>query len=472
MSENQHPPPTDADILVLIAEDEAELLRAKGRCYATITTPKGPRTLPLRGPAFQTWLRLRFREHQGRIAPASAVKGAVTALEDLASLTPEQPVFLRSAGRGERVYIDLGDESGRAVEVGPEGWRILTLAPVRFVRGNLCLALPEPAREGSLDQLRALLNLLDPGAFQLLVSWCVAALMPQGPYPVLAVGGEQGSAKTTTARIVHELVDPSQLPLRALPRSERDLYISTANTHLLAYDNISSIDDWLSDTLCKLSTGGGMATRQLFTDAGEVYFEAIKPVVLNGIEDVVRRPDLADRAIILNLPAIAETDRIDPALFEARFQACRPQVLGVLLDLMALALKRLPTLETERLPRMAGFARLGIAIEDAFGPPGCFMDAYDANRALSSAILAESDPVVTAIAKLTQTHPQWQGTATDLARVLETRLVPPRRLEPAALAGRLRRLAPVLRANAIEVGFEREGKERTRIIAITRRVAA
>lgn len=460
---------TDADLLVTIAEESAEFCRWQGRAYVTVLTGKGLRTLQLRGPAFATWLRLRFRELQGRITPAAAVKAAVTALEDSTSLTPERPVFLRSAHLGRNVYIDLADESGAAVEITPGGWRIVQAPPVRFVRGSLAQVLPMPVPGGSLDLLRQLLNLREDGSFQLLITWCVAALMPRGPYPLLAVAGEQGSAKTTTATIVHDLVDPSLLPLRALPRSERDLYISTAQTHVLSYDNASVLAEWQSDAFCKISTGGGMATRQLFTDAAEVYFQAIKPVILNGIEDVVTRPDLADRAIILNLPAIPEDRRLDPAEFEVRFQEWRPRIFGALLDLMVLALARLPALRTERLPRMAGFARLGIVIEDAFGPPGCFMQAYDANRSMSSAVLAESDPVVAAIVKLMVGNAQWTGTATDLARALEPRMVPPKRLEPAALAGRLRRLAPVLRANALDIEFDREGKDRTRTIVMTRR---
>lgn len=471
MSDEDNAPPTDADLLLAIAEQEVGFVRSQGRCYGTVTTDKGQRTLHVRGPAFQTWLRLRFREHQGRVAPAAAVKAAITAIEDIASLAPEQRVFLRSARDGERIYIDLGDETGAAIEIASGDWRIVPAPPVRFVRGNLTQPMPVPAREGALHLLRNLLNLADDGSFQLLVTWCVAALMPEGPYSLLVIGGEQGSAKTTTAKLVHDLVDPSRLSLRALPRSERDLYISTSNTHVLAFDNISSIDDWLSDTLCKLSTGGGMATRQLFTDAGEVYFEAIKPVILNSIADVVTRPDLADRAVILNLPAIAEEERLDPGAFTTLFQARHPQILGALLDLMAMAVDRLPTLKTDRLPRMAGFARIGIAIEHVFGPPGCFMEAYDRNRAMSSAILAESDPIVSAISKLVRDNGPWNGTATDLARVLEPRMVPPKRLDPASLAGRLRRLAPVLRSNGVGVEFERVGKDRTRTIAITKRAA-
>ena len=60
---------------------------------------------------------------------------------------------------------------------------------------------------------------------------------------------------------------------------------------------------------CRLATGGGFAVRQLYTDQDEVLFDAARPVILNGIEDIVTRPDLADRAILLMLEPIPEERR-------------------------------------------------------------------------------------------------------------------------------------------------------------------
>ncbi len=45
--------------------------------------------------------------------------------------------------------------------------------------------------------------------------------------------------------------------------------------------------------------------RQLYTDQDEVLFDAARPVILNGIEDIVARPDRADRAIFLTLEPIS-----------------------------------------------------------------------------------------------------------------------------------------------------------------------
>ena len=50
-----------------------------------------------------------------------------------------------------------------------------------------------------------------------------------GPYPVLAIAGEQGSAKTVLSKVLRAVIDPSVAPVRALPRDERELFIAASN---------------------------------------------------------------------------------------------------------------------------------------------------------------------------------------------------------------------------------------------------
>src|SRR5262249_54746306 len=154
--------------------------------------------------------------------------------------------------------------------------------------------------------------------------------------------GEQGSAKSTFSTILRSLVDPNTAPLRALPREDRDFFIAANNGHLLAFDNISGLPHWISDTLCRLATGGGFAVRQMYSDDDEVLFDACRPVILNGIEDIVTRPDLADRAIFLTLEPIAEEDRKPEAELWAAFEPKRPKIFGALLDAMVVGLRDLP----------------------------------------------------------------------------------------------------------------------------------
>jgi hypothetical protein len=98
---------------------------------------------------------------------------------------------------------------------------------------------------------------------------------------------EKGSAKTVLSKLLKALVDPNAAPVRALSREERELMIAANNGHLLAFDNLSGLPNWLSDALCRLASGGSFAVRQLYTDDEEVLFEAARPILLNGIEDVI-----------------------------------------------------------------------------------------------------------------------------------------------------------------------------------------
>ena len=125
----------------------------------------------------------------------------------------------------------------------------------------------------------------------------------------LNVTGEQGSCKSTCCRLIRGLIDPNQAMLRSEPREVRDLMIAAKNGWILAYDNLSNILPWMADALCRLATGGGFGTRELYTDDEEIIFDSMRPVILNGIEDMATRSDLADRAVSLTLPTIPESQR-------------------------------------------------------------------------------------------------------------------------------------------------------------------
>jgi hypothetical protein len=172
-----------------------------------------------------------------------------------------------------RIYLDLCDEAWRALEIDSAGWRVIDTPPVRFRRTAGMLPLPKPVTGGSIEDLRPYLNMRSNTDFVLIVAWALAALRDRGPYPVLALFGEHGTAKSTLAKLLRALIDPNSAPLRALPREDRDLFISATNGHVLVFDNLSFLADWISDTLCRLATGGGFATRQLYTDQDEVLFE-------------------------------------------------------------------------------------------------------------------------------------------------------------------------------------------------------
>jgi hypothetical protein len=291
---------------------------------------------------------------------------------------------------------------------------------------------------------------------------------------LLAISGEQGSAKTVLSKMLKALVDPNVAPVRALPREERELMIAANNGYLLAFDNLSGLPPWLSDALCRLASGGSFAVRQLYTDDDEILFHAARPLLVNGIEDIVSRPDLADRAIFLTLSPIGQQHRRSETELWREFEIARPRILGALLDAAVRGLQALPEVRLSSLPRMADFALWATACGTALWPAGTFAHAYDANRKAAVEGLIETDPVAVCVRRLMAERGNWAGTASDLLRVA-TYLAGddiskkstdwPR--HPGALAGRLRRVQTPLRMLGIEVSFSREGRAGTRTIRIS-----
>src|SRR5262249_35792198 len=148
-------------------------------------------------------------------------------------------------------------------------------------------------------------------------------------------------------------------------------------------------------------------------------------VILNGIETVITRPDLMDRAIVLSLPRISEDRRRSEADFWNEFSAAHPRILGCLLDGLATALKNRAKTILPKLPRLADFARLMAAAEPAFKwEPGTFLHAFNRNRLDSVQVLLEYDPVADAIRQFMKHGKHlddlegWSGTVQELLHCL------------------------------------------------------
>jgi hypothetical protein len=459
--------------LIELVVDAGLLHTPDGTGYAVLEINGHRETWPIRSKGFKRWLARQFFETTGGAPSSEALYSALNVIEARAHFdAPQMDVHIRVAGHDGKLYLDLADDAWRAVEIDEAGWRIVDEPPVRFRRAAGMQPLPAPVGGGSIEALREFLNVGDDSEFVLVVAWALAVLRDKGPYPVIVLSGEQGSAKSTFSAILRALLDPNTAPLRALPREDRDLFIAAMNGHVLTFDNVSGLPFWISDTLCRLATGGGFAVRQLYTDQDEVLFDAARPVVLNGIEDIVTRPDLADRAIFLTLEPIPEQHRRSEKELWAAFDKACPQILGALLDAISLGLRELPNTKLEKLPRMADFAFWATACEGALWDKGTFWRAYAGNRDEAVDSVIEADPVGSAIRSLMATRTEWTGTASDLLGALSEEVSETVRraktwpATPRAISGRVRRAATFLRKIGIDISFAKEGRARTRVIRI------
>jgi len=452
---------TQSTLLVELAS-VAELFHTPdGKAFATIPIRDHPETHPLRSRAFRVWLARRFYLEEGKAPGSQAIQSALDVLEGQAIHDgPEIPVYTRLAELEGKIYLDLANETWEVVETGPEGWRILAESPVKFRRTRAMLAMPRPEAGSNVAEFFGFVNVCDEADRVLLLAAVIAALRPRGPYPVLVFHGEQGSAKSTSARLVSALVDPSRAGLRAEPRDVRDLMIAAINSHALAFDNVSSLPAWLSDALCRLATGGAFTTRELYSDQEETILEAQRPVILTGIEVPVTRSDLLDRALIIQLPSIPDASRRPEELLMAEFEAARPRLLGAFLSAVSAALKKLPGLELASLPRMSDFARWASAAEEALGlAPGAFMRAYALNRQAANDVALEASPIAAPVIVLIDDVRSWTGALDELRKALEQQFEPGTEKPkgwPASARGMrsaLERAAPNLRIVGIEVTF-------------------
>ena len=485
--------PTQADILIDLAQT-AELFHAPdGTGFADLDVNGHRETWPIRSKGFRRWLARCFFEATGGAPSSEALQSALNVIEAKAHFdAPERVVHIRVGGLDGRLYLDLCDATWRAVEIDATGWRVIDNPPVRFRRAAGMKPLPVPVAGGSIEVLRSFLNVKSDHDFVLVVAWALAVLRNRGPYPVIALSGEQGSAKSTFSAILRSLLDPNTAPLRALPREDRDLFIAASNGHVLAFDNVSGLPGWISDTLCRLATGGGFAVRQLYTDGDEVLFDAdaagdpqrhrgdrhpARPRRPRRVLDVATDPGRAPPT----RTGIVGRVRGRTTAHPWRAARCRGEGPW-----------RLPRHEARQAAPHGGFRAVGDGLRNRAGPDparvrsGRPIPAIATRRSRASLTPIRLPPPCgpswrsrrlsrqQAGQTATQTvRTVWTGIASDLlgalAEVVGERITKSKTWpdSPRALSGRLRRAATFLRKIGIDIAFTKEGRARTRTITIT-----
>lgn len=456
-------PRKQSDVLVDIGKTHALFRDTDGTPYARVEAGDHHEVHRIDSVAYREVLAGTFLRIVGKGCNRNAIADATTTLSALARFgTDARKVRLRTAAVEDAVILDMGGTDWRSIEVSAKGWDWCKTPPM-FRRVGAQLPLPEP-KEPDFSRLWDHVNVADEHK-PLVAGFLLAALRPSGPYPQLHLSGEQGSGKSTIARMLKALVDPSTSALRAPPKDTRDLLVGALNGWCLALDNLSFLTPQLSDALCRLSTGGAISERQLYTNADEVLIEVQRPVILNGIEDLATRPDLADRGLHVECEVITRR-RSERELWSA-FEADEPHIFGALLAGIAQAIRDHETIDVGPLPRMADFAKWAAAgIPELGFTTAAFMAAYRGNIEVGQSAGIESSPVGRAIVNFMRDRIDWNGTAADLQAALgqcvdEGTLrshVWPK--SPRGLSGAVRRLAPALRLAGVGIATSRRADGR------------
>ncbi len=454
-----------------------QLFHAAEVPYASMKVNGHLQTWPVKSAGFELQLRrIHFKStgeglRDDALREATATLGAKAIFDGI-----EKPVFHRVAGLEGKILFDLGDAEGRAVEVDAKGWRLLEDHGVPFIRKRSDLPFPVPAAGGSIEELRDFTNCANEASFKLFVGAAITCLHPTGPYLLIYITGEQGSAKSTHAKLLASLVDPRRAPLVMGTPPVRDLAVIANGVRLVGFDNVSYIREDFSNALCQLVSGAGHRTRELYTDAEQSILEAKLPVQMNGIGNVIKRPDLQERVGLIELKPITPQERRTEEEFWAVWEEVRPRIFGAILDGLSSALAHYKSIELDGYPRLADCARWNEAAGLAYGwQPGTFTAALEGGQLELLEGGIEGHPELEALLRLIDEDGAWEGTPTELLSCLGQKVVDevrkgrfwPKR--PDVLSKRLDEFAPLLRAHGIEVVRERiGGGNRTRIIRISR----
>ncbi|MGA7676446.1 MAG: hypothetical protein WCA78_15550 [Rhizomicrobium sp.] len=461
---------TSGDIELWLCADNGEAMASVG-----------PENMPVKSRPFEYFGQSEYTKRTGEPLGATRL-GEFAALAIAGAVNGGRrfsPCRRWAETAGGDIACDLGgsDDPNRGYAVidrNGGGWKIVeAVADVKFSRPADALAMPKPEHDAArVETLQEFLSLQSKDDLALAWAWLVCAARPGAKaYPIAALSGLQGAGKSSAARRLQDLVDPSGVTGRGLPREERDLAAAVAARHLVSFDNLSSLPTWLSDALARIATGGGFASRRLHTDADEHLTFAIRPVIVNGIADILGRADLADRTLRIELTP-PETRRTDEEL-DKRWTEAWPGLLGLLLDGLSAGLRLFDKVEIVDPPRMASAARWATACAAGLGlAPESIAPAWRANRNAGDRAIIETDDVAIALISHLAACPEdiWRGTATQLLNELSSRVserIARGRDWPAtasALGLRLRRLAPALRAGAnIEAKQARSGADGARI---------
>ena len=427
--------------------------------------------------AFADILSYHFYRQHDKALSSSACAEAINVLQAAARFEGESvEVHLRSKCPADenRLVLDLADSGGHVVVVDGTGWQVTERRScgVHFHHPQGVRPLPMPVVNPTQDfhRLAQYVCLEDPNQLELLAITMAYMLVGRGPFPVVTLQGDPGSGKSEAARRIRSVIDPSTVPLQSLFTSERDAAIACANSKIIALDNMREMKPIVSDILCRIATGGGLRTRKLGTDKSEQLFNIMAPVVLTGIEDLTTQPDLADRSLVFRCQRIAATERRTQQELAAAFEEDAPFILGMLLDIIVGAWRELPTLNVRELPRMADFARFGMAAAKHMGlPDNAFSQLFKkAQFDATSGVRAQDLVLENLINMFVGREKTWEGTTQLLLQMLNEQVGTPikNRSWPKnalAMGKRLSSIRPALEAHDIYFEVYNSGGRKLRI---------
>jgi hypothetical protein len=361
--------------------------------------------MPIGGSQFKAWLAHLMWLEEEKAPGNDSLNSAINVLKGKASQEGKQyTLYNRVAPALDGIWLDMADAKWRAIKITSEGWKIIDNPPILFRRYShqQSLAQPAPTQQGDIWKLLDYTTIPkeDDKTRLAFLCTCVSYLIPLIPHPAIVASGPQGSTKSWLFRWIKRLIDPSSIELLSLPRNDRELAQQLEHHWIVPYDNLTYLQDWVSDMLCRAVTGGGIAVRKLYSDDEDTILQFKRCILLNGINVAAQRGDLLDRSTLIGLTAMAPEKRRTEEELIGAFENDLPKILAGFLNVLSKALKLYPTVKLEGYQRLADFNRYGTAIAIALGrTKEEFVNAYADKVKAQNEEALNADPAALALLK-------------------------------------------------------------------------
>jgi hypothetical protein len=390
--------------------------------FVSITVDDHIEVHSMRSQRFRNWIVQQYWKDIKKPPKSEHVKQAIDLMSSLALFEGETiSLSNRVAQKDNTFWYDLCDKQWRAIQIGSAGWKLIDSPPILFRRYKHQKTQVVPETEGSVSDIMKYVNIADRRQQLLLQVYLVTALIPNIPHPIPVLYGSQGSAKSTFLRVLRRIIDPSSIELLTFPTRKDQLVQQLSHHWSPFYDNVTSIPEWLSDSLCRAVTGEGFSKRELYTDDEDVIYAFKCCIGINGINIAAQKADLLDRSILFALERIPSDERKDEQTFWREFEEDRPRILGAAFLALSKAITIKPTIVIDKLPRMADFALWGCAVAETLGySQEEFLAAYQANINEQNEEAIREHPVATAVRGFIEEKGNWSGTPTELLDQLNT----------------------------------------------------
>jgi DNA polymerase-1 len=467
---------SQADHLATIAKNHPLFHDEYRDSYAVVPVNGHNEVLKCRGTWFKQYLRYRFFTEYGKAPSSEAVSSALGVIEGLAIFAGEcRPLANRVAWHAGAIWYDLTDSEWRAVKITPDGWEIIADPPILFRRYSHQAPQVMPVQGGSLALLDRYANVTEDARLLLKVT-LGTFLIPEIPHAGIHTYGGKGAGKSFLLWAIRQTIDPSHVPLLSLPKDKAELSQQLAHHYAPFYDNLSVLQNWTSEALCRAVTGEGYTKRQLFSDDDDIIYKFRRCIGLNGINIVATETDILDRLVLIEMERIEKKHRKEDKELLNFFERDRPKLLGAVFDAISKAMQLKPLIRLRNLPRMADYTVWGEAISRAIGEqPGVFFSLYNKNIQSQHEEVVRGHAVAAAVAACMEERDLWKGTPTELLADLNT-VAERIKLDtkdsawpkaPNTLTRRLKEVQSDLLEVGISVVFSEDEKRHSRI-AITR----